>query len=171
LASSGTKCSASRDWNFISVMENTANIPPISETNTKLVYVCEKNIERYFQEQSPTVQVVDKQEITAADLSKRTFLNTGRNEISTVENAALDVKINLHRMDWQLARHLWVLQRLAHKEDDFRGLRFIMTKSNCKRRQRTSEATLEGAGEDVGKKAPFLPVVRERTSEATNPLV
>ena len=43
------------------------NIPPISETNHKLMYVSQENVESY-EEPSPVVQVI--QGTTAADISK-----------------------------------------------------------------------------------------------------
>ena len=46
------------------------NTPPISETNHKLMYASERNINRHYQEHSLTIQGVHKQTIIAADLSE-----------------------------------------------------------------------------------------------------
>ena len=45
------------------------NILTISETDHKLGYLSEKNIRRYYKEQSPIIQAVQKQGTTAVDLS------------------------------------------------------------------------------------------------------
>ena len=44
--------------------------PPVSERNHKLLYGSRKNVTRSCKEQSLTIQVVQKQGTTAADLSK-----------------------------------------------------------------------------------------------------
>lgn len=46
------------------------NKPPILETSHKIKNVLEKNIKRYYQEQSQIVQIVRKADKTATGLSK-----------------------------------------------------------------------------------------------------
>lgn len=46
------------------------NIHPISETNHKIKNVFEKNVKRYYQEQSQTIQIVQRQGTKAVVLSK-----------------------------------------------------------------------------------------------------
>lgn len=46
------------------------NITPISDTNHKIKNASEKNIKRYYQEQSQIVQVVYKRDMTGVGLSK-----------------------------------------------------------------------------------------------------
>ena len=53
--------------NLLEQWKTKINITPISETNYNLTYASEKNIKRYYQEQ--TTQVVYKQDTTATDLS------------------------------------------------------------------------------------------------------
>ena len=56
-------CDLLQQWN------TQINIPPILETNHKLMYVSGENITRY-KELSPTIQVVQEQGTTTADISK-----------------------------------------------------------------------------------------------------
>lgn len=44
--------------------------PPVSETSYKIKKASEKNIKRFYQEKSQTIQFVHKQNTTAADLPK-----------------------------------------------------------------------------------------------------
>jgi hypothetical protein len=51
-------------------MENTDNVPPVSETNHKIKNASKKNTKRYYQEESQVVQVVYKQDVTGGGLLK-----------------------------------------------------------------------------------------------------
>ena len=57
-------CTLLKQWNI------QINVPPILETNHKLIYVSGTNITSYHKEQSLTIQVVQEQGTTAADISK-----------------------------------------------------------------------------------------------------
>ena len=59
-----------RGCDLLQQWKTQINIPPVSETNHKLMYAFEKNIKRYCQEQSLIIQVVYKQGTTTADLLK-----------------------------------------------------------------------------------------------------
>ena len=65
------------------------NISSILETNQKLAYVSWKNI-GFYKEQSPTIQVVQEQDPTTADIPKTTTV--------------------LH-FKWLIAKPVWFTQR------------------------------------------------------------
>ena len=54
---------------FVTAVEYTVNIPPVLETNYKLTYVSGKDSRTYYEEQSLTIQIVQEEGTTAADLS------------------------------------------------------------------------------------------------------